>query len=52
LMEGHDTRHTATIFGDPGVIANEDGSPHHDDGLLLTPNQGPPTREQSRQSLC
>jgi hypothetical protein len=25
LMERHDPRHTATIFGDHGVIADEDG---------------------------
>jgi hypothetical protein len=50
LMESHDPGHTATIFCHQGVIADEDGLSLNHYGLLLTPNKGPPTREQPRQA--
>ena len=50
LVQGHDTRHAATIFRGHGVIADEDCLPLNHHGLLLTQDQGPPTREQRGQA--
>jgi len=50
LVQGHATRHAATIFRGPGVSADEDCLPLNHHGLLLTQDQGPPTREQRGQA--
>ena len=50
LVQGHDTRQAATIFRGHGVIADEDCLPRNHHGVLLTQDQGPPTREQRGQA--
>src|SRR5712691_4260735 len=50
LVQGHDTRHAATICRGHGVIADEDCLPLNHHGLLLTQDKGPPTREQLGQA--
>ena len=50
LVQGHDTWHAAAIFRGHGVIAEEDGTPVKRHVLMLTQDEGAPTRAQPCQA--
>ena len=50
LVQGHDTWHAAAIFRGHGVIAEEDGTPVKRHVLILTQDEGAPTRAQPCQA--